>query len=340
MNKPEILFLKQEDVIAAGILDMEKVLPLVERSFALHGEGHVLNPTKTTLLLPPGDTDWEAKFVAMPLHIGDEINQPGLKWAAESLANQRTGELPMGIDVVILSDAATVLPVAIMDGTLITAMRTAAAAGIAAKYLARPGAAVAGVVGAGVIGRTLLLALPHVLPDLREVKLFDLNEAKALALAAEFAPDLNVSVAASTEAAIAGSDAVFTATTAKKPFVRDAWLGPGSFYAHLSAWEAEAAAALNTDRLIVDDWAPIKHHPASLFYGLAESGRIKDADIVHLRDIVTGHKAGRTDSRQRIFYASRGLGCQDIIVARQIYQNAKSRGLGQTLRLWDRPFWL
>jgi len=340
MKAPEILFLKQEDVIAAGILQMATVLPLVERSFVLHGEGQVKNPTKTTLLLPPGEAEWQAKFVAMPIHIGGGVNQPGLKWAAESMENLRGKELPMGIDIVILSDAATVLPVAIMDGTLITAMRTAAAAGIAAKYLARPGAAVAGVVGAGVIGRTLLMALPLVLPELAKVKLYDLNQAKAEALAAEFAPGLAVEVVDSAEAAIAGSDAAFTATTSATPFVKDTWLAAGSFYAHLSACEAEAAAALNTDRLVADDWEPIRHHPASLFYGLAASGQIKDSDVDHLRDIIVGKKPGRTGDQERIFYASRGLGCQDIIVAQHIYQNAKRQGLGQTLRLWERPLWL
>jgi ornithine cyclodeaminase len=170
--------MKQEDVIEAGILDMEKVLEMVEKAFYLEGQGEIINPPKTVFGIPIGKEP-ESHFFAMPVYIGGDVNRPGIKWAAESMANARTGNLPMGIDLVILSDPVTVKPVAIMDGMVITAMRTAAAAGVAAKYLAPKGAKTAGFVGAGVIGRTMIMALKQVIPGLEEIRLCDLRLEKA-----------------------------------------------------------------------------------------------------------------------------------------------------------------
>jgi len=117
--KTEILFMKQEDVIEAGILDMAMVLEMVEKAFYLEGQGEIINPPKTVFGIPIGQEP-SSKFFSMPVYIGGDVNRPGIKWAAESRANAETGNLPMGIDLVILSDPVTVQPVAIMDGMVIT----------------------------------------------------------------------------------------------------------------------------------------------------------------------------------------------------------------------------
>jgi hypothetical protein len=119
--KSELLFMQQEDVIAAGILDMGKVLEMVEKAFYLEGQGEIINPPKTVFGIPFGPNP-QSHFFSMPVYIGGDVNRPGTKWAAESMANTKTGDLPMGIDLVILSDPVTVQPVAIMDGMVITAL--------------------------------------------------------------------------------------------------------------------------------------------------------------------------------------------------------------------------
>lgn len=113
--KPEILFLKQEDVIAAGVLDMKKILELVEKTFYMNGMGEIKNPPKTMIGVPDDDS-WQSRFFSMPVYIGGSVNRAGIKWAADSAANMKTGNLPMGIDMVVLSDTETVLPVAILNG--------------------------------------------------------------------------------------------------------------------------------------------------------------------------------------------------------------------------------
>lgn len=132
---PEILFLKQEDVIKAGLLDMKQILAVTEKTYAMLGQGLIKNPPKTNTSIPDKE-NWQSFFNAMPCYIGGDINIGGIKWAAESKKNATIPGIPYGIDISILSDPETVLPFCILDGTLITAMRTSAVGGLMAKYAA------------------------------------------------------------------------------------------------------------------------------------------------------------------------------------------------------------
>jgi len=91
--KTEILFMKQEDVIEAGILDMAMVLEMVEKAFYLEGQGEIINPPKTVFGIPIGQEP-SSKFFSMPVYIGGDVNRPGIKWAAESRANARPAICP------------------------------------------------------------------------------------------------------------------------------------------------------------------------------------------------------------------------------------------------------
>ena len=132
---PEILFLKQEDVIKAGLLDMKQVMATVEKTYQLMGKGEIKNPPKVRTRIPDDD-NWQSFFNSMPCYIGGDVNIGGIKWAAESKKNAVTPGIPYGIDITILSDPETVLPFCILDGTLVTAMRTSAVGGVLAKYSA------------------------------------------------------------------------------------------------------------------------------------------------------------------------------------------------------------
>ncbi len=337
--KPEILFLKQEDLIQAGVMDMPQVLQAMESVFRLHGQGQVENPTKTIMHLE--GTDWKSSFISMPVYVGGEVDVAGVKWAAESQQNSKTGDLPMGIDILVLSDPKTVCPVAIMDGTLITALRTAAATGVALKYLANPEAAVAAVIGAGVIGQTNLMMLKAVFPGLQQVKVYDLNAAKAAALAADYAgvyPE--VAASESPEAAIVDADVVITATTARQPFVKAEWLKTGSTYAQVGSSEAEDEVILQADRIVVDDWATTKHYAHTAFHRLYQAGQLTDGEVTNLRQIVAGQAPARQNPQEKILFDSFGMGCEDLVVAHHLYKIASAAGIGQKLVLWNSPKWI
>jgi ornithine cyclodeaminase/alanine dehydrogenase-like protein (mu-crystallin family) len=338
--KPEILFLKQEDVIAAGLLDMGNILKMVEKTFYMDGKGLVKNPVKTVVSIPEDNDKWESHFISMPVYIGGEVNRPGVKWAAESAANMKTGDIPMGIDMVILSDPVTVLPVAIMDGTLITAMRTAAAAGVAAKYLAPKKAEVVGCVGAGVIGRTMIMALREVLPNLKQIRMCDLNLQKAENLAAEFEGIVDVKPTNSVEEAVKDADVIATMTTSRKPFVKTEWVKPGAMVIQMSGYEVESGVVRKADKIVVDSWAQMKENTQSVFHELLQSGDMSDNDVSLLKEVVAGAKPGRESEEEMTFFGSRGMGCLDIMVANYIFDQAEQKGLGQKLVLWDEPKWI
>ena len=222
---PEILLLKQEEVIQAGLLDMSLILEATEHTFKMLGEGNVIQPAKIFLPMPDFD-HWKSYGMSMPAYVGGENEVVGFKWAAEAVDNVKMYKVPYGLDVVLLSDPKTMMPKAIMDGTIITAMRTAAAAGVVAKYNARKDSKVAALIGAGVIGRTMIMSQAAAVPSLEEIRIVDLDLAKAEALAAEFAEGGLYKVApkvvpmSSVEEAVTGADLIVTETTARSTFIK------------------------------------------------------------------------------------------------------------------------
>ncbi|RME79035.1 MAG: ornithine cyclodeaminase family protein [Chloroflexi bacterium] len=338
---PEILFLQQEDVVLAGATDMAKALREVEQALTMTGRGDVIQPAKTVLEFPDPESGQRRYLaVSMPAHLGEPVHRTGIKWAAESLDNVQRGDLPYGIDLIILHDLQRACPVAIMDGTIITAVRTGAAAGVAARHLARPDSRTAAFIGAGVIGRTALEAIALALPGLQELRLFDLNRAKAEALAAEFAGRWPVNVVQSVEAAVTGADVIATMTTTRTPFIQAGWLKPGCFVAAIGKNEFEAQALLDADRLVVDNWEQFKHYPAAMLTRLYQEGKIADRDITNLPDILVGRVPGRQSPEERIHFLSFGLACEDLIIAERVYRQAVALDLGQKLSLWKKPLWM
>ena len=336
--KSEMLFMQQEDVIAAGILDMAKVLELVEKAYKLEAQGEIINPPKTVFGIPIGENP-QSHFFSMPVYIGGDVNRPGTKWAAESMANAKTGNLPMGIDLVVLSDPVTVQPVAILDGMVITAMRTSAAAGVAAKYLAPKNAEVACCIGAGVIGRTMIMALKQVIPSLKQVKLCDLNFEKAKGLAAEFEGQIDVIPLNSAEEAATGADIIATMTTSK-PIVKAEWVKDGAMIIQMSSWEVESGVVKKADKIVVDSWDQMKENDLSIINKMVQNGELAESDIWALNQVVSGKKPGREKEDETTLFSSRGMGCLDIIIGDYLYKQALKKGLGKKLVLWDEAKWV
>ncbi len=342
LYKPEFLFLTQEDVIAAGALDMPAALDDVELTYKLFASGQVNQPHKPVFQFDNPQTGEKRQYLAvsMPVFVGGPVNRIGHKWAAESLDNAKRGDMPMGIDIILLHDLEHAIPHAIMEAGLITAMRTSAVAGVGARTLANPDSKVAGLVGAGVIGRTMIWSLTSAMPKLEEVRLFDLNRQRAESLAKEFEGKIKVRVVDSVQEAFKDAHIVTTQTTAHKPFVKDEWIPKGSYYAHMASDEGEDNVFLNTDRLVVDNWETLKTWDFFTPTRLHAAGKLKEENITDIGKILIGEKPGRTSRDQRILFANLGMGCLDITIAERIYQSAKAKGLGQKISLWEKPLWI
>ena len=335
---PEILFLQQEDQIKAGLLDMKMILKITEDTYKMLGQGQIQNPPKVHLGIPEG-TEWESFFNTMPSYIGGDMNIAGIKWAAESKKNATTPGIPYGIDISILSDPVTVLPFCIQDGTIITAMRTSAVAGLQAKYCAPSDTDTATLIGAGVIGRTMIMAICEAIPTVKTIYLCDLDLEKAEQVAKESEGKYGVTIipTSDSKAAAAKSQLIVGETTARTPFIDKSWVKPHSAIVCVSN-EATTDVVKAADVNVVDYWKQIITFKNKAITQVFDAGEITKEEVLETSDLVLG-KPCRTSDEQFIYACSLGLGALDITVAYALYQNAVKMGLGTKVKLWDKPLW-
>jgi ornithine cyclodeaminase len=339
MRSVDFLFLSQEDVIACGGLDMAATIESVEKSFSLLDKGESMEPDPPMLMFG----GQAGRRVTMhPAYVGADVNTVGLKWTPANPDNPRTINMPRATAMDIINDPMTGHPLAVMDGTIISAMRTGAVTGVGFKYLGRADASVVGLLGAGVIARTQLMALKEVMPNLEDVKVFDLLADKAKRWAAEMSAKLDVAVRAvsSAQACVEGSDVVVGCTTvsADKRYVQAGWLKEGVLYSNISDNDATFEAILACDKVVVD--GP-RQFTIPVVMGLMAQEGLIGMDRVYgtIGEIVNGKKPGRESDREKIFYSCLGLGVHDIINARRIYEEARRQGRGMPLQLWKEPHW-
>lgn len=332
-----VLILNQEAVRKSGGEDISLAVNTMEKVFSLHQKKDYVLPNKTVLRW--GDFESEStrgRINSMPASIGGEFNSVGIKWIGSSPSNPDKFGLPRASAVIILNDYETFYPKAIMDGMLISAMRTGANSGVAAKYLAKKDSKVLGLVGAGAQNKTQLMAMHHVLENLSEVKINDLNIERAKEFAEEMSPKVNlpIKVVETAEEAVRGSDVFITATVTKVPIVKYEWIDRGSLYLHVGSHESEFSVIDNADKIVVDDWEELKHRGVETLPIMYNEGKF-DENRIHaqLGEIVNSVKTGRTNDDEFIYFNSVGMGIQDVALASVIYENARKQGLGTSFEM-------
>ncbi|MBM7095173.1 hypothetical protein JSY36_05325 [Bacillus sp. H-16] len=337
--KAPLLFLNQKEIKKCGGLDMKKTIEIVEEVFSIHQKKDYVLPNKTVLRW--GEVETEAttgRINGMPGYIGGPYNLSGIKWISSNPNNPRNYNLPRAAGTIILNDSDNYLPIAVMDGTLISSMRTAATNGVAAKYLANKNSKTVGLIGAGVLNRTILLALNQVLPHLEEVKVYDLSYERSNKFIKEmksYVPLINLKVVDSAKEAVVNSDVFVTATVTKEPIVKAEWVGKGSLCLHVGGHECEFGVINKADKVIVDDWDKIKSRGNKSLGFMYASGEFDESKIqAQLGEIVNKVKQGREIESDFIYFTSTGMGIQDIAVAKEIYNTAIEKNLGVELDLW------
>lgn len=307
--------LTQSDI--NSVVDMTTVVPAIEAAFAAHGRGDTQMPVKVYLDLP----EFNGDFRAMPAYLEGSA---GVKWVNSHPSNPERHGLPSVLGMYILSDPATAQPLAVMDATLLTALRTGAAAAVATKYLARADAGTVGFVGCGAQARTLHAALSVVLGDF-EVVAADVAPEAAAAFAAEVAGQ------AGDVADAAGCDVVCTATPVREPIIRREWIKPG---AHINAMGADAHGKQEIDtqvlldaRVVLDDWAQACGS-GEVNVPLTTGALTREAIHGPLGEIVAGTLDGRSSEDQITVFDSTGLAVQDVALARLIHDTALEAGVG------------
>lgn len=302
-------------------LSMTEVLEVVENAFKLKAQGKAIMPCKIYLDLP----QYHGDFRAMPAYIDGSA---GMKWVSVYPDN-RQYNLPAVMALIILSDPNDSYPLAIMDGTHITNMRTAAAGGVAVKYLARKNSSVIGMIGAGKQAETQLLAINEVLPEIKEVKVFSLSLEMSQKFAREMGNRLDLDFCpVETVEAAADADVVITTTYATSPIVLKQHIKPGT---HINAIGADAegkqeleAALLSVAKVVIDDLEQACHS-GEINVPLSR-GQLKVEDICcSLGEVVAGMKKGRENDTEITIFDSTGLAIQDIVCAKLAYEKARGK---------------
>ena len=327
------LYLSQSDIRATGV-DMKTALRAVENAFKLHHRGEVLLPHKTVLDM---DERRRGRGNAMPAYVGGSYHAFGIKWIAGFPGNPARFGLPRATGLTILNDAEKGIPLAVMDCTLLSALRTGAVTGVGARLLARPDSSSAALIGTGVQARTQLEALKEVLPQLAEVRAYDLRREAAEAFAAE-ARDrhgLEAQAVESAEQAVRGADVVVTVTVADEPIVKEAWMKPGSFFSAVGSYQEEEFEVVSrSDLVVVDGLEHVLHRETPVIALMIERGLLARERVLELGAILCGEKPGRQSERQRVFFSPIGMAVEDICLSYEVYRLAAERGIGTRLSLF------
>ena len=369
----EFLFLNEQDMIKAGVKDMAACIDTMEEvirclnvgDYVMGGENHnshgsqVSFPARSPFPNMPLDEGDDRRFMAMPAYIGGSIDLVGMKWYGSNSANRQKG-LPRSILTVMLNDKDTGAPLALMSANLLSAYRTGAIPGVGARYLARKDAAVCGICGPGVMGKTSLAAILEECPGIKEIKVKGRGRAsldKFVEYAKEKYPGIEVIRAVDTvEELVRDTDVISFANSgntdpATYPLVRGEWLKPGALILGLSCFEMDAQFMADKCKLVVDNtqlyeaWAEEFPYPSfganniigSKFTDMIHDGIIEKSDMYDLGDIISGKREGRQSDDQIIIFSVGGMPVEDVAWGKRCYERALELGLGTKLTLWDKP---
>ena len=320
-----VRILNQAEVTA--LLPMAECVEVMEQALRTLSAGGALLPLRTVLRLPDG----KGFFGVMPAHLGAPAAL-GLKAISVFPGNEGT-ELDSHQGLVILFEPERGMPVAILDASSITAIRTAAVSGVATRALARDDAADLAILGSGVQARTHLEAMA-VVRRLRRVRAWSPNRERLTGYVRWAGERFGVPVeaVASPRDAVLGADLVCTVTASKTPVVEGEWLAQG---AHVNAVGSSIPTTRELDtrailrgRLVVDRRESALNEAGDFLIPRAE-GAIGDGHIVgELGEVLLGRAAGRTAPADITIFKSLGLAVEDVAAAHHVLARAEARGAG------------
>jgi ornithine cyclodeaminase len=333
----ETLLLTQGDLQRCGVTDVDLVGASLKEMFRIHADGQFTSPPSSFLKRPecPHVAD---RIIGLSAYLGGDFDIEGMKWIASAHRNPGRG-LPRANAVIILNDSDTRLPIAIMEGGLISAMRTAVVQGLAARYLARPDARSVGLVGAGRIGGLILYVFSQWFPELQTYRVYDLDRQKASVFAAHMREHgVEVETVDSYREALAPADIAVAATTAEEAYLPPDCFKQGSVFMNVSLMDPTFEMVRLADKIVVDDWVQCTHSDRVLAR-MNKQGLLDRSDLhAEFGEIVKGEKPGREREEERIFWNPFGLAIEDLAVAMAAYRSARSLGVGRPIELLDKEW--
>lgn len=330
MSNIVIKNISQEDVAAIFKGNADAIYGIIEDSFKKYLADDIIMPDKISQIF---DEASQNRINCMPATLIDE-KICGMKWVSVFPSNA-----PKGVQnvtgIMLLSELETGFPIAVIDGTLSTKMRTAAVGCTAAKYLAPSKVETIGIIGAGEEARMHFTLLKHMFPTIKECRVSSLNteiEQGFIDKFKDIVPDVKfVTCNNDSHLCASGADIIVTAISGQSPVLKATDITKGGLYIHVGGWEDEYGVAQKANKIVCDEWEVVKHRSQTLCR-MYKAGLLKDEDIhANLSELIAGTKVGRENDDEFIYFNSVGLSYIDINFANYIYEEAKKRGLGQNV---------
>ena len=326
-----VLILTKSDL--EKVLTMKEVIEVVETAFSELTRGTATLPLRTGITLSE-EAGWMG---VMPGYL-EKMGSLSTKIVTVFEKNLEK-KLPTIMATVILNSTETGAPLAIMEGTFITAMRTGAVSGVATKYLAREDSKTVGVFGAGVQARTQLMAV-CAMRNIERAFVHDKFEVRANVFATEMSGNLNIAIETrKPEDVVKESDIIITATTAETPIFDGNLVNPGTHLNLIGSFKPDVRevdeVVIKRSKIVVDQKSAALEEAGDIIIPL-KAGIITEEDIyAELGELVTGIKPGRTSDSEITLFKSVGLGIQDCATAWLAYAKAKEKGISKEVDLFS-----
>jgi alanine dehydrogenase len=326
----EILLLSRSEVHEC--LSMKDAINAVRVAYSASTKGRVQMPAVQHLdvLKYNGEVDIKSGYI-------EDFGLMGTKIASGFYDNVRKG-LPPGIAIIVLLDLETSMPLAIMDGTHITAYRTGAAGAVAASVLAKKDSMRVGILGTGTQGRMQLIALKELF-DIQHAKVWDIERDRAREYVKEMSTALSIDIQAvdTPEKIVPNTDILVTATPSRKALIPATVIHDGL---HINAIGADGPGKQELDPLIMTRASKIVVdslsqciHIGEIQHAISQGLICKEDVYAEIGEILNGDKPGRESNDELTVFDATGLSAQDIAAAKMVFDEATKRGLGRQISL-------
>lgn len=319
-----ITLLTERDLLLAGADDADFYLSAVRDVFREHFSGRVIQPNK--LYLRWGE---ENRMNIMPALLLSEESTLSVKVVTSLPSNPSTRGIPRGNTMLMLLSPEDGMPRALLAGSKISAMRTAAVTAVAAQFLAVPNASQLGILGAGPIAACHVRFLTRLFSGINTIRVFDVNTVRSdrFCRSVPVADGVRLVATESIEATVMPSDIVVTATNSRASILYPELLQRGTFWSNVGVTEVDADALAAADRVVVDDLQQCLKPHCPVTKAL-ETNAIEQSQITELAEIVAGKCPGRSSPDETIVFTPIGLGMIDALCADRLLRQSLSLGIG------------
>ena len=376
-GKLRFLYLDEEDMIEAGVLDAKRAVDIMEETMGLLEDGDYLMggpdhnahglmlefPKKSDIPNFPLNVGRDRRFIAMPAYLGGRFHVAGEKWYGSNGNNRKKG-IPRSILMAMLNDVETGAPLCMMSANLLSSMRTGAMPGLAAKLLARKDSKVLAVIGPGAINRSCVDAILTNAVNIEKIKIKGSSITSKTALSMkkhleEKYPNIkDIELVDDLETAIRDSDIVSEAVSCafgEWPTYKREWFKKGALIISASVFNMDKSELIDI-RKVLDNYEMVDEYAEEDNMGFDENGvrlptgcmgeefaymvrdgLIEREGIDTLGEIIRGKKPGRQSEDEVILVGIEGMPIEDVAWGYECYLNALEKGIGQKLKVWNHP---